>query len=259
MHKLSFDTFGIVGKAGSGKTSTVSMLCGGATNKREKIDSCIIDWDQIAFASPIKEIIAIKSGFPGAEMEDRRLYQIHGIISNVYNNSPLYGAPPYKKLVKLVKTIDSMDLGSADDNYRTFQQQLGDYVRKYDNDAFAKAAFNKAILKASDVKSTAWEMETQDLDYRRILVISDLRFDNEAELIKNKMGGKIIYFDCDEETRKQRLLERDGAYISQENAKHISEKGIKKKYIDYKLDTSKMDQQEVLENVKNFILKEIEI
>lgn len=59
-----------------------------------------------------------------------------------------------------------------------------------------------------------------------LVVCDDLRFDNEAEVVK-ELGGKIIQINTDDPTRSNR--------VDTSQASHKSEQGIDKKYVDYTL------------------------
>lgn len=254
MIKVPFSTFAISGKAGSGKTTTAVGLCGDATRVQTRQGNNIIEWDKMALAQPLKEMIAIKRDISEA---DRRLYQLHSIVSGLYSDSPLYGAPPYDELVSMVHEIDKMGLGNYLDNYRSFQQNAADIIRAVDPDAFSKTLFNKAVLKTSEIDRATEEFELKGINYHRVLLVSDLRFDNEAEFFKKNLGVHIYELKASKEVRQSRLLERDGGLPSKKNMKHNGEQGISKKYVDLSIKTDTMVEADVIATIKKDIYKEL--
>lgn len=257
MSQMPFSTFAISGKAGAGKTTAAIGLCGDATRVQTKQGNNIIEWDQMALAAPIKEVLSIKKNL--IKEKDRRLYQIHSIVSGLYSDSPLYGAPPYADLVKLVHEIDAMELGSYSDNYRKFQQKMGDAIRSIDPDAFNKTLYNKALSKVGEIKKMTEECELQGLDYHRVLLISDMRFDNEAQFFKDKFGVRIYGLRASKNVRQARLAARDGGIITKKESKHKSENGIDKKYVDLTINTDIIDESSVINTIKQDIYKELGI
>jgi regulator of PEP synthase PpsR (kinase-PPPase family) len=55
------------------------------------------------------------------------------------------------------------------------------------------------------------------------IFISDVRFKNEAEAILARPNSLIIRYDSSDEIRKQRIYNRDGAYMTDEQNAHRSE------------------------------------
>ena len=84
---------------------------------------------------------------------------------------------------------------------------------------------------------------------KEIFIIPDVRFQNEADYIKNN-NGILIKIEA-----KDRNLER----INQENLKkeitHISEIGISKIECDLYLDNSKNNQDNVVKELMAFLVK----
>ena len=56
------------------------------------------------------------------------------------------------------------------------------------------------------------------------IIISDVRFKNEADKILSQPNGMIIYFDASDEVRNQRMMKRDGHLMTAEQSSHKSEK-----------------------------------
>jgi hypothetical protein len=277
MNDIPFLTVAIAGKAGTGKTTATNLLTASTLTTRSNTkqspeasmlsgvhayegtseDDNVYGWDRTIFAAPLKEIIGIKETLSGPDMVDRRLYQIHNIVSALYNHSPIYGGPTYKKLVKLVRAIDDLPLGSYNDNYRTFQQSTADMIKANNEDAFANFVYQKAMSKISDINEDIEDFEDQGLQYHRILVVGDLRYDNEADMIANKLKGLIYELKASKKVRKERLEQRDGVAIAKENAKHSSEQRIDKSYIHMTIDTDDLLPSQVAGIIREDIYKQI--
>ncbi len=276
MNDIPFTTVAIAGKAGTGKTTASHILTAASLTTRDGSkqsaeasllsgvaayeggsDDNVYGWDKTVFAAPLKELIGIKESLDGKDKTDRRLYQIHNIVSALYNHSPLYGGPPYKELVKLVKAIDDLPLGSYDDNYRTFQQTAADLIKENDPDAFVNMVYKKAMSKISDINEDIEDFADEGLEYHRVLIVGDLRYNNEADMITNKLKGLIYELKASKDVRRDRLEHRDGSTIARDNAKHSSEKKIDKSYIHMSIDTDNLLPSQVAKLIREDIYKQI--
>lgn len=134
-------------------------------------------------------------------------------------------ASPIKNAIKTLFLLNESQLsGSSKENYcwtfnngekvnmmtpRIIMQKFGDAMKStFGNDIFLKNMKNRIIDCENNYK---------------YIIISDVRFNNEAELIKN-YGGIIVKIDA-----SKRVNNDD---------KHISENGIDNKFIDYYLDNN---------------------
>ena len=55
------------------------------------------------------------------------------------------------------------------------------------------------------------------------VIVSDVRYVNEAKSILKQPNGFIISFDADKEVLDKRILKRDGAIMNSEQSGHSSE------------------------------------
>ncbi len=55
------------------------------------------------------------------------------------------------------------------------------------------------------------------------MIISDVRYVNEAKSILKQPNGFVLVFDAEEETLNNRILKRDGKLMSEDESSHSSE------------------------------------
>jgi dephospho-CoA kinase len=265
----NFLVYGLHGKAGSGKTTTANMLCGAATFKEENIDGNVLFWRHTTFAQPLKELISAKRNYPLSADRDRLLYEIARILRTVYGESPLFGAPPFQDLFQLIYDIANMSIGHADDNYRTFQQTVADMIRAYNPDAFANAVKYKlsSALFESKKENESYSAEHPDKTYNTIYIVSDVRYDNECEMLRSVAGGyedinivgRVIKLKANKKTRETRLIARDGDKIRKSNRSHSSEDGVSAEHLYTTIDTDNLSQDEVVKQVRSIILQDLNL
>ena len=141
----------------------------------------------------------------------------------MYGGSPLGDFPDYSDMIDRVNKIYELPIEPEGVKPRTFLQTAGDLCRKdYDN-CFAKWAVNKSKKIYSNYIKSFKEDEQQ---LPLAVIISDVRFVNEAEEILKHENGVVICFDASEETLNERILKRDGRLMSDEQKGHRSEKEI---------------------------------
>jgi dephospho-CoA kinase len=102
---------------------------------------------------------------------------------------------------------------------RTFLQKAGDICREYDENCFA----NWAIIKANKIYRNYLKNHDEDSVNPLCIIVSDVRYLNEAKNILKQPNGFVISFDADKEILDQRILKRDGAIMSGEQSGHSSE------------------------------------
>lgn len=226
---------GLTGEAGTGKTSTANIIApvaqnldaSGGDERISCIDGVNIYWSHLFFAMPIYEIVNIKRIIQGADWKDRQLYAIHNVIANLFGENPLYGAPPYKQLVEMTYEVTEKYI-PEDGKPREFMQWLGtDYFRAYQDDCFIRSMqrrINKEKGFITNLNSKAEEGERIFDTFG--VVISDVRFPNEAEIITSAPNGILIKLNASYETRMDRLDKRDGFVMSTEGGAHASETSI---------------------------------
>ena len=211
---------GLAGKAGSGKTSVAEHLV-----PKGSLDSSMygFKWDHIFYALPLYELSSIRRSIKGFNEENRQLYAIHDVLFDLYGGSPIGVMPSYENLVEKTKQIYNLNIEPEGIKPRSFLQKAGDICRDGFEDCFAKWGVSKAVkLYQSYYKSLAEDEE--ELPF--VVLISDVRFVNEAEKILNQPNGIVICFDADQDILNDRIVKRDGKLMSEEQKSHKSEQEI---------------------------------
>lgn len=214
---------GLAGKAGSGKTSVAEEIVPKGSFATKKLG---ITWDHIFFALPLYELASIRRNIKGFDEESRKLHAIHSVVYEIFGGSTLGNMPHYDNLVDIVKTIYNLPIEPEGVKPRTFLQKAGDVCRAYDENCFASWGIIKASnLYRQHVKSLL--KEDEDLaDPNMAIIISDVRFVNEAEYILKQPNGFVVCFDASDSTLTERLMKRDGKMMSDEQKSHRSEQQI---------------------------------
>lgn len=213
---------GLAGKAGSGKTSVAEQIVPKGSIESIKDG---IKWDHIFYALPLYELASIKKNTMGINSKSRKMYAIHEVLYELYGGSPIGFVPDYLDLVSLVKEIESLPIESEGTKPRTFLQKAGDLCRMHRPTIFAEWAIMKSI---KSYRSYQKSMDDIPEDYTNTfcMIISDVRYVNEAESILKQPNGLVICFDAEEKTLNERLLKRDGQLMSEEHRSHPSENQI---------------------------------
>ena len=208
---------GLAGKAGAGKTSVAEQIVPKGALETTKNG---IKWDHIFFALPLYELASIRKNTKGERETSRKLYAIHNVLYEIYGSSPLGNIPDYDDFVRLVKEINALAIEPDGVKPRRFLQSAGDICRNFDPECFAKWGVAKS-------KKIYREMlrGLEDPSEATIgVIISDVRYPNEAQNILDQPNGFVICFDASDETLNARLMKRDGKPMSAEAAEHSSEK-----------------------------------
>lgn len=210
---------GLAGKAGSGKTSVAEQIVPKGSIELMKDG---IKWDHIFYALPLYEMSSIRRTIQGMNKDSRQLYAIHNAMYDIYGANPLGSIPDYQDLVSRVNEIKNLYIEPEGTKPRSFLQKAGDICRKDFEDCFARWGISKSFsLYREYVKKTK---EEDILPYA--VIISDVRFINEAEYILNQKNGIVICFDASEETLQERIMKRDGQPMDPTLAQHRSEQQI---------------------------------
>lgn len=209
---------GLAGKAATGKTSVAEAI---VPKAQVNVINSDIMWDHIFFALPLYELASVKRTIQGLRQRERQLYSIHSIIYDLFGGTSIGNVPDYDYLIDLVKNIYSLPLDEDGKKPRSFLQKAGDYCRTVDENCFAKWAIHKS---RSLYRSYINSIEDDGLPF--CVVISDVRFVNEAEAILNEPNGILVCYEASDDIRNQRILKRDGIYMSDEQKSHISEQQI---------------------------------
>jgi dephospho-CoA kinase len=217
---------GLSGKAGSGKTSVAEQIVPKGSIAVNKYG---IKWDHIFYALPLYELASIKKNTQGHNERSRKLYAIHETLYEIFGSSPLANVPQYHDLIKMVDEIYNLSIEPEGTKPRTFLQKAGDICRDFDSDCFCKWGVRKAqaIYKnyLRDFYRDMEDVSNQDASPMAIIV-SDVRFKNEAQTILDQPNGFVVCFDASQETLNERILKRDGKLMSADQSSHKSESFI---------------------------------
>jgi len=230
---------GLAGKAGSGKTSVAESIIPKGSLDAVKFG---YRWDHLFFALPLYEMASIKKNIMGINEKSRKLFALHSVLYELYGGSAIGNMPNYEKFVQMVYEIESLSIEPEGVKPRTFLQQAGDVCRKNYPDCFA----HWAIIKSYKLY-TQFCNESEDIDDAKMaIIISDVRYANEAAAIKKQPNGLIVCFDASEETLNSRLLKRDGLVPTRSQSEHASENGIEevKKMADIIINTDNMSLED---------------
>jgi cytidylate kinase len=247
---------GLCGRAGTGKTSVANAIVPSHTIKFDHHNGVV--WDHSFFAMPLYEMASIKRMTKGEKEEDRILFQLHEVLFDLFGSSPLYGAPPYDEFIKMTKDIAALPMPISDEvKPRAFLQKAGEICREQYENCFTQWAKRKAYQRSATLLSDPDE-ENETID-RYVCLISDVRYENEGEMIKSLPGGILIRFDASPEVRLERLNKRDGYTMPDSELNHKSEQVelIREEIIDSIIDTDNMSIEQQAEVSLNMIKKEI--
>lgn len=210
---------GLAGKAGSGKTSVAEQIV-----PKGSIETVIggIKWDHIFYALPLYELASIKKTIKGFNEDNRQMYAIHDVLYDTYGRNPLGEIPDYESFVSKVRQIKSLFIEPEGIKPRSFLQKAGDICRDQAPDCFAKWA----IYKSYAMHRAYLRSVEEDAALPYVVIISDVRFLNEAQSILSQKNGRLICFEASSDTLNQRLLKRDGKTMDPELAAHVSEQQI---------------------------------
>lgn len=242
---------GLAGKAGSGKTSVAEQI---VPKGAIEVITDGIKWDHIFYALPLYEMASIKKNTKGQRENSRKLFALHEVLFEVYGSSALGSVPDYPDFVNLVNTINNLAIEPEGIKPRKFLQNAGDLCRQFDSNCFA----SWAIAKSKKIYRDAIKSFEDQEDKNVVVIISDVRYLNEAQSILEQPNGYVICFDATQETLNQRLMKRDGKLMSEDEMAHSSEKQIDyiKNIASAIIDTNGLDlEQQTKETIKviNFI------
>lgn len=211
---------GFAGKAGSGKTSVAEAIVPKGSFDSVKYGA---KWDHIFFALPLYEMFSAKKNIEGHNKESRIKYAIHETLFDLYGRSPIGIIPDYDDLILKVNEIYNLKIDSSESKPRDFLQKAGDICRDGFPDCFSRWAVRKANSIHLQYLSSLEEEEEEKPFY---VIVSDVRYPNEANSILYTVNGKVIYFDASQETLNDRLLKRDGQLMSAKQSSHSSEQSL---------------------------------
>lgn len=231
---------GLAGKAGSGKTSVAESIVpkgSFATTKHGAL------WDHIFYALPLYEMLSSKVNIRGLNEESRKKYAIHQTLYELYGNNALGTIPEYNDFVTKVNQIYNLPLDPTASKQRSFLQKAGDICRKEYPECFCHWAIKKSV---SLYKSYIRSLEEDEDEIPFIVLISDVRLENEAKSILKLPNGFVVYFDASQEVLNERLMKRDGAISTSEQSSHKTENelDIVKNIASFIVDTDNLSIEE---------------
>jgi cytidylate kinase len=250
---------GLAGKAATGKTSVAEQIVPKA-QIRSQVEG--IFWDHIFFALPLYELAAIRKNIKGNREQTRKLFALHETLFDIYGKSSLGNVPSYDEFVELVYDIYHLPIEPEGFKPRSFLQQAGDLCRKHDPRCFA----NWGVMKAVNLyRSFLRDLEQEDSESNLFslppfcVIISDVRFENEAAAILKNPNGIVVCYDASDQVRQERIFGRDGVYMTSEQMMHKSENEMDaiKEMADLVINTDDMSIQEqtslTIEMVKSLV------
>ena len=212
---------GLCGKAATGKTSVAEKIV-----PKAQLNSVITDnivWDHIFFALPLYELASVRRSILGWREKDRQLFSIHEIIYDIFGSNALGTIPSYEDFTRLVNDVYNLPIEPEGYKPRSFLQKAGDLCRFYDEDCFAKWG----TIKANKIfKNYAKTPDYLDNENPMCVIISDVRFENEAKAILNQPNGIIVCYEASDGVRNDRMINRDGHMMTAEQMNHKSEQQI---------------------------------
>ncbi|MEY4334247.1 MAG: hypothetical protein RLZZ196_2990 [Bacteroidota bacterium] len=248
---------GLAGRAGSGKTSAAEALC--PKGSMQTTSSGII-WEHIFHALPLYELASIKKNIKGFNADSRKLYAIHEVLFEIYGKSTLGLIPSYEIFVEKVKEIFNLSIEPEGTKPRSFLQKAGDICRDDYAECFCHWVTIKSMeLYRKNINNLLREDGNQDTPI--CVIVSDVRFENEALSILKQPNGIIITYEASDDVLRDRIFKRDGVYMTDEQLNHNSEKEIElvRKISTFTINTDNLsieDQaKKTLEFIKNFTEK----
>lgn len=243
---------GLAGSAGSGKTSTADAI---APLARVNDDSELIVWNHISFALPLYQMVAARRKIEGAQRLDRIKYQLHATLLEVFGENPIFGAPPYPQLVELVTELASLPVSPEGTKPREFLQHAGDLCREVDPNCFASWARRRALKLYREHRLDELQYGSEHGARPFGVVISDVRFPNEARMILDQPNGVLVRLDASPATRQARIEARDGnaELALLRHASETSLADIPEEWFDYVVDTDAMTLSDQITRIKMFV------
>jgi dephospho-CoA kinase len=241
---------GLAGKAATGKTSVAENIVPKAQINKPVTDN--IAWDHIFFALPLYELASIKKNSLGQRQKDRQLFSIHEVVYDIYGRNALGAIPSYEDFCKLVKDIYNLPIEPEGIKPRSFLQKAGDLCREYDPQCFARWGIIKTSQMFREYMST---QEYSENETPLCVIVSDVRFENEAAMIAKQPNGIVICYEASDEVRSQRMMKRDGRLMTTEQSSHKSEleMDLVKKYASAIINTDELSIEDQTKETIKFI------
>lgn len=207
------------GPSGSGKSETAKGIAApeGIILTKEYKDT-IVKFDTMALSSPLIEMHSIKRNTQGHNAQDRRLWLLSQIVGEVI--PPLNAS--FEDYIELIYDIESYNLNiktndGVEIRDRDFMTGIADMCHSMVKDPFCRHLTNRV----RDERRRHLENHTEDKPFHYLVIVSDLRLRRELNYFQNQFQNTIlIKLDVDENTQKQRLLNRDGFLLTQNQESH---------------------------------------
>lgn len=248
---------GLHGKALTGKTVTGDAIAPKGYIPDPSKSS--IQWDHLFFAIPLYRMATARQKISGIDAEDRILYEIHSELLDILGRSPLFGAPPYEYLINLVQKIASLPMPEGQ-KPRTFLQESGSMCRAWDKDCFVNwikrmVASSFSLFLKEQQKEDQEEYVTSNNSFAGFgVILSDIRYQNEAQYVKDQPNGILIELTATEEVRQERSLNRDGHLLTISQNNHSSEtQTIPQDWFTASIDTSELSIKEQVLTVLDIV------
>lgn len=243
---------GIAGESATGKSTVADALAPQA--QITGLGAQKIKWSHLFYAMPLYELAAIRRTTEGTLARDRQQYQIHNVLVDLFGKSPLFGAPRYDDLIIMVKQICDMQFPLDGEKPREFFQKVGDLCKSEKQDVFVSWMMWKINEEYSRFMAEAPKPDYEDdePDAKESyfgVVISDIRYEREAQLVKAHNNGILLRLEADDEVRAARQANRDGFVMAPEHKGHNSETSLEqipRDWYDEIIDTTELSIKEVV-------------
>lgn len=213
---------GLMGAALTGKTSTAEALAPKA--RVGTFETAVaFEWDHLSFALPLYRMARARQTIQGHMAFSRQCYEIHETLLEVFPRSL-----GYDEFVELVLEICELPIDVEGVKPRTFLQKVGtELCRAIDPLCWVHWMDRKVKERT---RAHALEVATHDdpdtLPPELGIVISDVRFANEAHWVKAQPRGVLVKLTASPAVLQDRSLARDGRILDAAQQAHASEQDM---------------------------------
>lgn len=256
---------GIAGKAGTGKTTIAHTISPPANLSLDINDGREILWDHMFFAMPLYALVGVKDKTEGPNSLNRIAHTVHQQLYDLFRCSDL---PSYPELVQLVERIVEYPLPQSDVKPRSFLQDVGTWCRELQDNCFTEYMRYRILdihrgfladIKRNQERSFIEELTSlPEHTPTYVMMVSDVRYPNEADVVRTFENGIVIQLECDDEERLRRLAHRDGGLMTTDQSNHSSEHSLEDISPDFVLDTTKLTKVEQAQAVKDMVKQYLE-
>lgn len=186
---------GLVGPSFAGKSLIAKQLVPTASADHEWSDDDVaVSWSEVGATRPIESLYRVKMSTKGEDGQQRRLYQIHDILVELFGGSPAYGAPLYSELVDLTYWVESLQADEGVLGYARFAHSLGDALREVDEHVFVKHLRTKIIREHANMLAQAKASDDSGLTLpsAHVVVVPDLHTTSEVEWLNSHTYAAVF-------------------------------------------------------------------